>query len=148
MSITISTNFLKSAYEKELEAAIDTQLSGISANASVLSGNITALNDFTSVTISTAVYTLDLTTYRNFTIDNTTTAAATLKITSIPSATDTMLNVNILMKFTATASITYTSSITWSKAIAPNPTAAGTFIITLKSFNAGTNWYGSFTGLY
>ncbi|MDD5016533.1 MAG: hypothetical protein PHO15_00360 [Eubacteriales bacterium] len=155
MSLSINGIFHKSDYQKALEAAIDTQLSSLSASdtsvdaeITALSGNITALNDFANVTVSTAVYTLDLTTYRNFTIDNLTTAAATLKISNAPTASDTMLDINLLLTFTSTASITYTGTVTWSQNTAPNPTAAGTFAILMKSFDAGSNWYASFTGLY
>lgn len=159
MSLSITTSYVKSEYEKELEAAIDTQLSNVSSSATsmdaeitTLSGNVTALNDFVDVTLSTAVFTLDLTTYRNFTVTNTTTAAATLKIANASTAADTMLNINVKLTFSTTATITYTSTITWhagtGAATAPNPTAAGTFLIDMKSFDAGVNWYASFTGLY
>ncbi|MFX1570620.1 MAG: hypothetical protein ACFFCV_19955 [Promethearchaeota archaeon] len=159
MALSLTGPYLKSEYEKVLESAIDTQLSNISANATsldseitTLSGNITALNDFVDVTLSTAVFTLDLTTYRNFTITNSTTAAATLKIANASTAADTMLNINVKLTFSTTATITYTGTITWhagtGAATAPNPTAAGTFLIDMKSFDAGVNWYASFTGLY
>ena len=155
MSLSITTQYVKSEYEKDLEAAINAQLSNASATSTALdaeittlSGNVTALNDFVDVTLSTAVFTLDLTTYRNFTVTNTTTAAATFKIANVPTAADTMLNVSVKLEFTATATITYTGTITWSTATAPNPTAAGTFILTLKSFDAGVNWLASYTGLY
>jgi len=145
------STYFKSEYEKE----IDTSLSSLSSNMtttltaiSTFSGNITALNDFVDITVSSAIFTLNLTTYRNFTITNATTAAATLKITNVPTASDTMLNVNIKLTFSTTATITYTGTITWSVATAPNPTAVGTFILNLKSFDAGTNWFASYTGLY
>ena len=155
MSLSITTPYVKSQYEKDLEAAIDTQLGNVSADITsmdaeitILSGNVTALNDFVAVALSTAIFTLDLTTYRNFTVTNTTTAAATLKIANAPTAADTMLNVNVKLAFSATATITYTGTITWSAATAPNPTAVGTFILSLKSFDAGANWFASYTGLY
>lgn len=155
MPLSLTNPYIKSAYEKELEAAIDTQLANTSATSTALeseidtlSGNVTALNDFASVTVSTAVFTLDLTTYRNFTITNTETSNKTLKIANAPTASDTMLNVNVKLAFSATATFTYTGTITWSAATAPNPTAVGTFLLNLKSFDAGTNWLASYTGLY
>lgn len=159
MALSLTNTYLRSAYEKELEAAIDTQLSDASATSTALgaeidtlSGNVTALNDFVAVTISTAVFTLDLTTYRNFTVTNTETSAKTLKIANAPTASDTMLNVSVKLTFSATATFTYTGTITWhagtGAATAPNPSAVGTFILTLKSFDAGVNWFASYTGLY
>lgn len=159
MSLSLNGIYLRGEYEKDLETAIDTQLSNASATSTALdaeittlSGNITSLNDFVAVTLSTAVFTLDLTTYRNFTVTNTTTAAATLKIANSPTAADTMLNINVKLTFTTTATITYTGTITWhagtGAATAPNPSAAGTFLITMKSFDAGVNWFSSYTGLY
>ena len=129
-------------------ATLSGNITTLSGNVTTLSGNITALNDFVGVTVSTAVFTLDLTTYRNFTITNTETSGKTLKITSVPTAADTMLDVNVKLAFTITATFTYTGTITWSKATVPNPTAAGTFLLNLKSFDAGVNWLASFTGLY
>ena len=155
MSLSITTVYKKSQYEDDLESSINTNLSSLSASITTLdseittlSGNITALNDFVAVTVSTAVFTLDLTTYRNFTVTNTETSAKTLKIANAPTASDTMLNLSIKLTFSATATFTYTGTITWSTATAPNPTAVGTFILSLKSFNAGTNWLASYTGLY
>ncbi len=155
MSLSISTAYQKSQYEKDLEDSINTNLSSISANITTLSGNVTALNDFVAVTVSTAVFTLDLTTYRNFTITNTETSAKTLKIANAPTASDTMLSLNVKLTFSATATFTYTGTITWwhmtsagATTTAPNPTAVGTFILNLKSFDAGTSWLASYTGLY
>jgi len=148
MVLSISTAYQKSQYEKDLEDSINTNLSSISANITTLSGNITALNDFVAVTVSTAVFTLDLTTYRNFTVTNTETSNKTLKIANAPTAADTMLDINVKLTFSATATFSYTGTITWSQATAPNPTAVGTFILNLKSFDAGTTWLGSYTGLY
>jgi len=167
--LNIPTAYAKSEYEKELESSIDANLSSISANdtsidgkittlsgnittlsgnITTLSGNITALNDFVSIVVSSAIFTLPLSTYRNFTITNADTAGKTLKIASAPTATDTMLNVNVKLDFTTTATITYTGTITWQAATAPNPTAVGTFIVNLKSFDAGANWFSSYTGLH
>ena len=155
MSLSVATPYIKSQYEKDLEAAVDVQLGNISSNATsmaaeitTLSGNVTALNDFVAVALSSAIFTLDLTTYRNFTVTNPTTAGATLKIANAVTAADTMLNVNVKLTFSATATITYTGTITWNQATAPSPTAVGTFLLNLKSFDAGVNWLASFTGLY
>ena len=161
MALSITTPYVKSQYEKDLEAAIDVQLGNVSADTTsmdaeitTLSGNVTALNDFVVVALSTAIFTLDLTTYRNFTVTNPTTAGATLKIANAPTAADTMLNINVKLTFSATATITYTGTITWSAtyntamSTVPNPSAVGTFILNLKSFDAGVNWLASYTGLY
>jgi hypothetical protein len=154
------TVYFKSEYEKAQELAVSANLSAITANVSILSGNITtissnitSLNDFVSVTVSTAVFTLDLSTYRNFTITNTETSGKTLKIANSQTASDTMLNVNLKLTFSATATFTYTGTITWSvgtaaSTLAPSPTAVGTFILNLKSFDAGTTWLGTYHGLY
>lgn len=157
MPISLTKTYLKSEYEKDLEVAVNTNLSSVSANITsldgeitTLSGNVTALNDFVAVitAVGTAVYTLSLTTYRNFTITNANDSAKTLKIANVPTASDTMLDVNIKLTFSTTATFTYTGTITWSVATAPNPTATGTFLLNLKSFDAGTNWFASYTGLY
>jgi hypothetical protein len=169
MTISLVQLYQKSEYEKELESSIDTNLSSISsnlttintavstfsANITTLSGNVTSLNDFVDVITATgtAVYTLSLATYRNFTITNINTADKTLKISNASTADDTMLNLNIKLTFTTTAAITYTSNITWSfgtagATAAPNPSAAGTFLLNLKSFDAGVTWLGTYQGLY
>ena len=162
MALSITKTYVKSEYEKDLEISINTNLSSLSANdtsmdseittlsgnVTALSGNITALNDFIAVTVSSAIFTLPLSTYRNFTITNADTAGKTLKIANAPTAADTMLNINVKLLFTSTATITYTGTITWQMATAPNPTAVGTFLLSLKSFDAGVNWFASYTGLY
>jgi len=153
--ISVSGVYEKSDYEKALENAINTALASVSGNITTLSGNVTtlsgnftALNDFVAVSVSTAVFTLNLTTYRNFTITNADTSGKTLKIANVPTAADTAFDVDVLLRFTTTATFTYTGTITWSQATAPAPSAAGTFVLNLKSFDAGANWYGSYTGLY
>jgi hypothetical protein len=154
------TTYFKSEYEKEQEIAITANLTTISSNIATLSGNITTLsggitflNDFIDVTVSSAIFTLSLSTYRNFTITNADTAAKTLKIDDIPTASDTMLNLDVGLTFSTTATITYTSNITWSvgtagATAAPNPSATGTLILNLKSFDTGTTWLGTYAGLY
>lgn len=157
------TTYFKSEYEKEQEAAItanlslatasitliNTAISTLSGNITTLSGNITSILDFAIVAEDdTANFTLDLTTYNNFTINNANTATKTLIILNNPTATDTMVNISVKLLFTTTATITYTGTVTWSLATAPNPTATGTFILNLKSFDAGVNWFASYTGLY
>ena len=128
-----------------LSAATTTNATAIAT----LSGNITALMDFTTVSEDdTANFTLDLSTYHNFEIENANTAGKTLIIVGIPTAADTMLELALKLYFSVTAVITYTGTVTWSAATAPNPTAAGTFLINMKSFDAGTNWWASYTGLY
>lgn len=161
MPLNITGPYQKSLYEIDLESSIDSNFSSISSNTTLLdaeittlSGNITVLNDFIAVTISaSATCTLDLTTYRNFTITNDTTAGKTLEIANSPTAADTMLNVNVKLTFSATATFTYTGTITWSigtagVTAAPDPSAVGTFIVNLKSFDAGVNWLGTYVGLY
>lgn len=163
MSISLNGIYLRSEYEKDLETAIDTQLGNVSADittintaVSTLSGNITTLSsnitnilDFATVAEDdTANFTLDLTSVTNFDITNDNTANKTLIITNLSTATDTMTDITLKLTFTATAAITYTGTITWSIATAPNPTAAGTFLITMKSFDQGVNWFASYTGLY
>lgn len=156
MSLTQHGNYFKSEYEKDLINAINTQFGNVSAdittlsgNITTLSGNITSLIDFTTVTEDdTANFTLDLTSVTNFTITNDNTANKTLIITNLPTASDTMADIIVKLIFTSTATITYTGTITWSAATAPNPTATGTFLLNLKSFDIGTNWYASYTGLY
>ena len=197
MSISLTGTYFKGEYEKNLEVAINTQLTNVSAdittintaistlsgnittlsgnittlsgnittlsgnittlsgnittisgNITTLSGNVTSVLDFTTVAEdATANFTLSLTTYRNFSVTNANTATKTLKIANVPTASDTMVNVNVKLLFSVTAAITYTGTITWRPA-APNPTAVGTFVLNLKSFDAGTNWLASYTGLY
>ncbi|MFA5252735.1 MAG: hypothetical protein WC454_09155 [Phycisphaerae bacterium] len=169
MSLSLIKTYMKSEYEKDLESSVNTQLSSISSNVTTLSGNITTLSgnvttlsgnvttlsgnvtsilDFAPVTANdTASFTLSLATYRNFLVTNASTTGKTFLISSASTATDSMINVNVKMTFTTTATITYTGTITWNTT-APNPTAAGTFLINLKSFDAGANWYGSYAGLY
>jgi len=157
--------YFKSEYEKEVGVNLSslssnmttvlTAVSTFSGNITTLSGNYTSLNDFIDVVTAagTAVYTLSLLTYRNFTITNINTADKTLKISSASTAADTMLNLSIKLTFTTTATITYTSNITWSVGTAgvtaaPNPSAVGTFLLDLKSFDAGITWLGTYQGLY
>ena len=162
MTLSISKTYQKSEYEKDLEATLDTNLSSISSDlttiftaVSTFSGNVTALNDFVDVVTAagTAVYTLSLATYRNFTITNTTTSSKTVKISDVPTASDTMLNLNLKLTSTAFAAFTYTGTITWSigtagATAAPASSAGGTLLINLKSFDAGANWFGTYNGLY
>jgi len=153
MPISLTKAYVKSEYEHELEASINSNLSSISANITTLSSNNTALNGLSTAVVNAGVFTLDLTTYRNFIATNADTAAKTLKITNVPTATDTIQNLNVKLTFSATATFTYTGTITWSigtasSTLAPNPTAVGTFILNLKSFDAGTTWLGSYAGLY
>jgi phage-related protein len=154
MPISLTKTYLKGEYQSELEASINSSLSTLSASVTTLSGNVTSLNDFIAVSaVDTAVFTLDLTTYRNFTVTCTETAGKTLKIANAPTASDTMLNVNVKLTFSATATVTYTGTITWSVGTAavtaaPDPSAAGTFLLNLKSFDAGANWLATYQGLY
>jgi len=153
MPLSLIKAYVKSEYENELEASIDSNLSSVSANITTLSSNITALNGLSAVVVNAGIFTLDLTTYRNFIVTNADTAAKTLKIANTPTATDTMQNLNVKLTFSATATFTYTGTITWSvgtaaSTLAPSPTAVGTFILNLKSFDAGTTWLGSYAGLF
>lgn len=163
MSVSLTSIYLQSEFEKDLIAAVDTQLGNVSAdittintavstfsgNVTSLSANITSILDFATVTEdATANFTLDLTSVRNFEVTNANTAAKTFKITNNPTAADTMIDVHVKLTFTSTATITYTGTITWRAATAPNPTAAGTFLLNLKSFDLGVNWFSSYTGLY
>lgn len=136
--IQVSGEFLKSEYEKNLEAAITSELAVITA--------------ITSATL-TNTYTLDITEVRNFNLLNADTAGKTLTITGVPTAASTYTELNININFTTTATITYTGTITWSSGtsgstVKPTPTAVGTFVINLKTFDNGVNWRGTFSGLY
>jgi hypothetical protein len=122
-------------------------VTALSSNITAVSGNITTQFDITSATI-TNTYTLDISSIRNFNLLNADTAGKTLMITGTPTAASTFVELKIKLTFSTTATITYTGTITWSANAAPNPTAAGTFFISLKSVDAGVNWYGNFSGLY
>lgn len=153
MSITFPGQYSKSEYEKDLEILINAQIATITAdittNKGLISANTTFISEIITITEdATANFTMDLTTYRNFTFTNSDTAGKTFKITNVPTASLTFLKINLEVVFSTTATITWTGTITWSANTAPNPTAAGTFWCELISADNGTNWYGSFTGLY
>jgi hypothetical protein len=126
---------------------LSASVTALSSNITAVSGNITTQFDITSATI-TNTYTLDISSIRNFNLLNADTAGKTLMITGTPTAASTFVELKIKLTFSTTATITYTGTITWSANAAPNPTAAGTFFISLKSVDAGVNWYGNFSGLY
>lgn len=160
MSLTNLEKYSRSDYDKELETSINSSLSAlsaadtvalalISANTTLISAVDTYANQIATITEdATANFTMDLTTYRNFTLTNSDTAGKTFIITNVPTASLSFLKVNLELVFSTTAAITYTGTITWAGGTAPNPTAAGTFWCELITADNGTNWYGSFTGLY
>lgn len=145
MTHGVSGTFFKSEYEKAQEASENGDIAGLSAN-------VTALRDFLALTASSTGFTLDFSTYHNFKLLNSDTAAKTLLITNSPTATDTVLYSDIKIIFSATATITYTSTISWSigtsATTAPKPSAGGTFIISMISFDQGTSWQATFGGPY
>ena len=159
MSLSLTKAYKKSDYETDLENSINTNLSSISSDITTLqtavdtlestvSADMSAASLYTAITVSSAIYTVNLTTYRNFTITVSITDGATFKITNSPTAANTVLDFNVKLTFTALATITYTGTVTWSGGTVPTPTAAGTFLINMKSHDAGANWYASYTGEY
>lgn len=142
------TEYFKSEYQKELEATITANFTTITASITNINDELDNITDYISAEATADVYTLDLSTQYNFRIDNKDTAGKTLEISNAPTATNTLLNVSIELIFTTTATFTYTGTVTWSVATAPNPTAIGTFLMNLKSYDNGTTWFSSYTGLY